>query len=93
MEDNSLEPFVVSEGDFVNIGSQLVLADVDSNNSMVYMDRVYIEVLNGTSAERLYFADDLFGNDSLILQPNYTVRITPFSDYYHSVMQFSIQLG
>ena len=66
-------PFVVSEGDFVNVGSQLVLADVDSNNSVVYVDRVYIEVLNGTPAERLYF------NDSLVLQANYTVRIAPFN--------------
>ena len=71
-------PFVVSEGLFVNVGSQLVLADVDSNNSVVYVDRVYIEVLDGTSAERLYF------NDSLVLQANYTVRIAPFhfSDYH-----------
>ncbi len=69
-------PFVVSEGYFVNIGSQLVLTDVDSNNSVVYVDRVYIEVLGGTSAERLYFADDLLGNDSLDLQPNYTVRVS-----------------
>ena len=68
-------PFVVSEGDFVNVGSQLVLADVDSNNSVVYVDRVYIEVLDGTPAERLYFADDLFDNDSFALQPNYTVKI------------------
>jgi hypothetical protein len=69
-------PLVVSEGDFVNVGSQLVLADIDSNNSVVYVDRVYIEVLDGTSAERLYFANDLLGNDSLLLQPNYTVRVS-----------------
>ena len=75
-------PFVVFEGDYVNIGSQLILADVDSNNSVVYVDRVYIEVLDGTSAERLYFADDMLGNDSFILQPNYTVRTAPSSDCY-----------
>lgn len=71
-------PFVVSEGASVNIGSQLVLADVDSNNSVVYIDRVYIEVLNGTSAEKLYFANGMFGEDlgsgALVMQPNYTVR-------------------
>ena len=68
-------PFIVSEGDFVNVGSQLVLTDVDSNNSVVYVDRVYIEVLDGTPAERLYFANNLLDNDSFALQPNYTVRI------------------
>ena len=78
-------PFVVSEGDSINIGSQLTLADIDSNNSMVYIGRVYIEVWNGTSAERLSFVsstDGLFdegsGGGSLILQPNSTVRIIQF---------------
>ena len=82
-------PYAVSEGDFVNVGSQLVLADADSNNSVVYVDRVYIEVLDGTPAERLYFTDDLLGNDSLVLQANYTVRIAPFGDYYCTVGNFT----
>lgn len=92
MEDNSLIPFVVSEGASVNIGSQLILEDIDSNNSMVYIDRVYVEVLNGTSAERLYFSNGMFvedsGSGSLIMQPNYTVRI----QFDISVFQFFIQL-
>lgn len=69
-------PFVVSEGDSVNIGSQLILADVDSNNSIVYVDRVYIEVVDGTSAERLFFVDDLFANVSLDLQPSYNYTVS-----------------
>ena len=75
-------PFVVSEGGSINIGSQLVLTDADSNNSIVFIDRVYVEVLGGASSERLYFessTDDMFGEgsgsdgDSLIMQPNSTV--------------------
>ena len=69
-------PFVVSEGDFVNIGSQLILTDVDSSNSLVYVDHVYIEVVGGTSAERLFFDDDLLANVSLDLQPNYNYTVS-----------------
>ena len=69
-------PFVVSEGDFVNIGSQLVLTDVDSSNSLVYVDRIYIKVVDGTSAERLSFDNDLFANISLDLQPSYNYTVS-----------------
>lgn len=69
-------PFVVSEGRFVNIGSQLILADGDSNNSLVYVNRVYIEVVDGTSAERLFFDDASFANVSLDLQPSYNYTVS-----------------
>ena len=66
-----LSPLSVSEGDSIDIGSGLVLSDVDSNNSMVYIDRILIEVVDGSPVERLYFADASSGNgeDSDWLEP------------------------
>ena len=44
------------------IGSELILSDVDSSNSIVYIDRILVEVLDGSDVERLYFANTSEGS-------------------------------
>ena len=58
IENNNLEaiPIFELEGESINIGSQLVLTDVDSANSIVNISRVLVEVVNGSPAEMLSFA-------------------------------------
>ena len=51
------------------IGSELILSDVDSINSIVYINRILVEVLDGRQVERLYFSNTsggsgMYGEDS-----------------------------
>ena len=50
---------MVSEGDSINVGSPLILTDVDSTNSIVYIDRVLVEVVDGSPVERLSFTSSV----------------------------------
>ena len=70
-----LAPLVVAEGDSMVIGSELILSDVDSSNSIVYIDRILVEVIDGSQVERLYFTNisgdsGMYGeNPGSLLQP------------------------
>ena len=41
----------------IGIGGGLMLMDDDSVNSQVYVDRVVVEISDGSSVERLYFSE------------------------------------